>query len=54
MAWEPKIVTDGLKSIATMRERSNLERQEVGRWANNRAETFHSADENARCCDFGR
>nr|WP_245988097.1 DDE-type integrase/transposase/recombinase [Sphingobium fluviale] len=34
-----KIVTDGLKSYpAAMREVGNVERQEVGRWANNRAE----------------
>lgn len=33
-----KIVTDGLKSYpAVMREVGNVERQEVERWANNRA-----------------
>lgn len=37
-----KIVTDGLKSYpAAMREVGNLERQEVGRWANNRVENSH-------------
>tara|TARA_B110001454_G_scaffold209723_1_gene223506 strand:+ start:19491 stop:20096 length:606 start_codon:yes stop_codon:yes gene_type:complete len=37
-----KNVTDGLKSYpAAMRELGNLERQEVGRWANNRAENSH-------------
>jgi putative transposase len=33
------IVTDGLKSYpAAMRELGNLDRQEMGRWQNNRAE----------------
>lgn len=37
-----KIVTDGLKSYpAAMRELGNIDRQEVGRWANNRAENSH-------------
>jgi putative transposase len=36
------IVTDGLKSYpAAMRELGNLERQEIGRWLNNRAENSH-------------
>ncbi len=36
------IVTDGLKSYpATMRELGNLERCEIGRWLNNRAENSH-------------
>jgi putative transposase len=36
------IVTDGLKSYpAAMRVLGNLERQEVGRWKNNRAENSH-------------
>lgn len=37
-----KIVTDGLKSYpAAMRELGNIERQEFGRWANNRVENSH-------------
>jgi putative transposase len=37
-----KIVTDGLKSYpAAMRELGNLERREMGRWLNNRAENSH-------------
>jgi putative transposase len=36
------IVTDGLKSYpAAMRQLGNLERQETGRWLNNRAENSH-------------
>jgi putative transposase len=36
------IVTDGLKSYpAAMRELGNSERQEMGRWKNNRAENWH-------------
>jgi putative transposase len=36
------IVTDGLKSYgAAMRELGNADKQEVGRWANNRAENSH-------------
>jgi len=36
------IVTNGLKSYpAAMRELGNLERREIGRWANNRAENSH-------------
>jgi putative transposase len=37
-----KIVTDGLRSYpAAMKELGNLHRQEMGRWANNRAENSH-------------
>ena len=37
-----KIVTDGLKSYpAAMRELGNLDRREMGRWENNRAENSH-------------
>ncbi|RXR24925.1 MULTISPECIES: IS6 family transposase [Sphingomonadaceae] len=37
-----KIVTDGLRSYpAAMRELGNLDRQETGRWLNNRAENSH-------------
>jgi len=37
-----KIVTDGLRSYpAAMREIGNLERREMGRWLNNRAENSH-------------
>lgn len=37
-----KIVTDGLKSYsAAMRELGNIDRQEMGRWENNRAENSH-------------
>ena len=37
-----KIVTDGLKSYpAAMRELGNIDRQEMGRWANNRVENSH-------------
>ena len=36
------IVTDGLKSYpAAMRELGNLDRREIGRWDNNRAENSH-------------
>lgn len=36
------IVTDGLRSYpAAMRELGNLDRREVGRWLNNRAENSH-------------
>ena len=36
------IVTDGLKSYpAAMRELGNLDRRELGRWLNNRAENSH-------------
>ena len=37
-----KIVTDGMRSYpAAMRELGNLERREMGRWLNNRAENSH-------------
>jgi len=37
-----KIVTDGLRSYpAAMRELGNLDRREMGRWLNNRAENSH-------------
>jgi len=37
-----KIVTDGLRSYpAAMRRLGNLERREMGRWLNNRAENSH-------------
>ena len=36
------IVTDGLRSYpAAMRELGNLDRQEMGRWKNNRVENSH-------------
>jgi putative transposase len=36
------IVTDGLRSYpAAMRELGNLDRREIGRWLNNRAENSH-------------
>ena len=36
------IVTDGMRSYpAAMRELGNLERREMGRWLNNRAENSH-------------
>ena len=36
------ITTDGLRSYgAAMRELGNLEKREVGRWANNRVENSH-------------
>ena len=36
------IVTDGLKSYgAAMKDLGNYEKQEIGRWANNRAENSH-------------
>ena len=41
--WSPaRIVTDGLRSYrAAMKEIGNADRQEMGRWANNRAENSH-------------
>ena len=37
-----KIVTDGMRSYpAAMRELGNIERREMGRWLNNRAENSH-------------
>jgi len=42
LAKAEAIVTDGLQSYpAAMRELGNLERREVGRWLNNRAENSH-------------
>src|SRR3546814_19631316 len=36
------VVTDGLRSYpAAMRELGNLDRREMGRWRNNRAENSH-------------
>ncbi len=46
------IVSDGLRSYgAAMKEIDNAEHQEIGRWANNRAENSHlpSGDESRRC-----
>ena len=49
----PKAIsTDGLRSYkAAMNEIGNAEKQEIGRWANNRAEnfTFRYDDENGPC-----
>ena len=40
--WPKAIVTDGLRSYgAAMNEIGNRDRQEVGRWLNNRAENSH-------------
>ncbi len=42
MADRAKIVTDGLRAYsAAMKEIGNVDRQEVGRWLNNRAEHSH-------------
>jgi hypothetical protein len=43
VAGQPmKVVTDGLRSYAAaMKEIGNAERQETGRWLNNRAENSH-------------
>ena len=49
------ITTDGLRSYkAAMNELGNQDRQEVGRWANNRVENspYPFADENARWSGF--
>jgi putative transposase len=35
------VVTDGLRSYRAMKEIGNADRQEVGRWLNNRAENSH-------------
>lgn len=35
------ITTDGLHSKATMTELGNAQKQEIGRWANNRVENSH-------------
>ena len=51
------IATDGLRSYpAAMRDLGNLQRREMGRWLNNRAENSHLPfrDENARCSGSGR
>ena len=48
------ITTDGLKSYrAAMTELGNGQKQEIGRWANNRPRTAISrfGDENGRCSD---
>jgi putative transposase len=38
------IVTDGLRSyLAAMKEIGNTDRQEIGRWANNRVENSHQS-----------
>jgi putative transposase len=50
------ITTDGLRSYrAAMNELGNAEKQEVGRWANNRVENSHlrSEDESERCSGSG-
>ncbi len=40
--WAEKIVVDGLRSYpAAMRELGNLDRREMGRWKNKRAENSH-------------
>ena len=56
--WPPRgIVTDGLRSYqAAMNEIGNADRQEIGRWLNNRAEnsTCRSDDESGRCMRFRR
>ena len=47
------ITTDGLRSYrAAMHEQGNAEKQEVGRWANNRVENTICPSDNAsgRCC----
>jgi len=47
------VVTDKLRSYgAAMKIIGNVDRQETGRWLNNRAENSHlfSDDENRRCC----
>jgi putative transposase len=49
------IVTDGLRSYpAAIRDLGNLERCEMGRWLNNRAENSYlrSDYENGQCCVF--
>jgi putative transposase len=50
------ITTDGLRSYrAAMNELGNAQKQEVGRWANNRSRTatYHSGDESERCSGSG-
>ena len=41
--WQPEaVVTDGLRSYpAAKRDLGNLDRREMGRWLNNRAENSH-------------
>jgi len=47
------VVTDGLRSYgAAMKEIGNADRQEVGRWLNNRAENSHHGIVKAN--DFGK
>jgi len=50
------ITTDGLRSYkAAMTELGSQEKQEIGRWANNRVDNSHrSADENGRCNGSGK
>ena len=51
------IIADGLRSYgATMDELGCRDRQEVGRWANNRVETaiYRSDDESGLCSVSGR
>ena len=46
------ITTDGLRSYkAAMNEIGNAEKQEVGRWANNRAENSHQPISTMGTCD---
>ena len=58
MSGRPEtVVTDGLRSYgAAMKEIGGTDRQEVGRWLNNRAETHtsHSDDESGPGSDFRR
>jgi putative transposase len=47
------ITTDGLRSYkAAMRELGCAGKEEVGRWANSRAQNGHLADESGPCSDF--
>ena len=40
--WPQTVVTDGLRSYgAAMKEIGNADRQEIGRWLDNRAENSH-------------
>lgn len=51
------ITTDGLRSYrAAMNDLGNAEKQEIGRWANNRVETAtcRSDDGSGRCSGSGR
>lgn len=50
------MATDGLRSYrAAMKDLGDENKQEVGRWANNRAETHicRFDDESGRCCSSG-